>query len=268
MSHRQPPTRHMYPVFLYDRNVAEGSDTNASFRIDVSPPSAQSVIITYTTVDGTAVAGSDYTSTSGTLTFTPGRNAHSIIVPILTDTTPEGRETFYFQINSVTGTSLLDGQALGTIDDPPPSANVFMYRTYNPTAFYHFFTTSAVEKDFAVANGYNDENVPTPPFRVASVVEAGRAAIFRMYNPNTGRHYYTSNADERDGLRGLGWVYEKVEGFVETSQVPGTTALYRLYNNISGTHLYTINAAEKAVILATFPGIWEDHGSLGFATPP
>ena len=46
---------------------------------------AESVTVTvpYTTNDGSAVAGTDYTMTSGTLTFPPGETAQNISVPIL-----------------------------------------------------------------------------------------------------------------------------------------------------------------------------------------
>jgi hypothetical protein len=88
-----------------------------------------------------------------------------------------------------------------------------------------------------------------------------------MYNPNSGRHYYTASAGERDSLKGVGWVYEKDEGFIHTSLQTGTTEVFRLYNNNSGVHLYTASAGEKNAILAAFPGIWVQHTSFGFAVP-
>jgi hypothetical protein len=143
-----------------------------------------------------------------------------------------------------------------------------MYRAYNPNADYHFFTTSLGEFNNAVAAGYHDESNPPCckiPFHVPNTQVAGASAIFRMYNPNNGRHYYTANGGERDSLKGVGWVYEKDEGFVYAALEPGTTEVFRLYNNNSGVHLYTASAAEKDAILATFPGIWFQHTSLGFA---
>ena len=141
-----------------------------------------------------------------------------------------------------------------------------MYRAYNFSADYHFFTTSLAEKNNAVANGYRDESTPIP-FNVPNTGVAGAAAIFRMYNPNSGRHYYTASAGERDSLRGVGWIYEKDEGFIYTALQTGTTEVFRLYNNNSGVHLYTASAGEKNAILAMFPGIWVQHTSLGFAVP-
>jgi uncharacterized protein DUF5648 len=145
-----------------------------------------------------------------------------------------------------------------------------MYRAYNPNAFYHFFTTSLGEFTNAVAAGYSDESNPpccTIPFKVPNLSGSGKAPIHRMYNPNNGRHYYTASAGERDVLMGVGWVYEKDEGFVYASQQGGTVEVFKLYNAISGVHLYTVKPAEKDAILAQFPGIWFQHSSLGFAVP-
>ena len=42
--------------------------------------------VQYATANGTATAGSDYTATSGTLTFTPGQLTQTVTVPVLGDT--------------------------------------------------------------------------------------------------------------------------------------------------------------------------------------
>jgi hypothetical protein len=223
------------------------------------------VTVQYATSDGTAGAGSDYAATSGTLTFTPGRPVHSILVPIVTDAVAEGAETFTVTLSNPTQVTLARGVATGTIEDPPVAQRVSMWRAYNRTADYHFFTTSEGEFQAAVANGYTDESTGKPTFFVLNTGESGSGPVFRMYNPNAGRHYYTASAYERDSLRDVGWVYEKDEGFVFPSLEAQTTEVFRLYNKNSGVHLYTADAAEKDAILARFPGIWFQHASLGFA---
>lgn len=50
--------------------------------------------VEYATVDGTAVAGQDYTANSGTLTFTGNQTSKTIQIPINNDTTNEPPETF------------------------------------------------------------------------------------------------------------------------------------------------------------------------------
>jgi hypothetical protein len=71
--------------------------------------------------------------------------------------------------------------------------------------------------------------------------------MFRMYNPNTGEHFYTGSTEERDNLIGHGWQYEGV-GFT----FPANTGLpvHRLFQPSTGEHLYTMDEAEKEKLMA------------------
>jgi VCBS repeat-containing protein len=143
-------------------------------------------------------------------------------------------------------------------------------RSYNPRTDYHFFTMTVGEFNNAVtALGYRDENTGRPGFEVATgpATYAYTHAIHRLYNPNNNRHYYTANTVERDILVGLGYRYEKDEGYIFTEQVLGTVPIFRLYNTLSGTHLLTESVTQRDTILATFPGIWVRHSDFGFAFP-
>ena len=40
--------------------------------------------------------------------------------------------------------------------------------------------------------------------------DEGSQEMYRMYNPNSGEHFYTANSYERDNLKSLGWHYEGV----------------------------------------------------------
>ena len=66
--------------------------------------------------------------------------------------------------------------------------------------------------------------------------------MYRLYNPNSGEHFYTSNTDERDNLRRLGWNYEGI-GWVAPSY--SEYPVYRLYNQYGGEHHYTMSIEEK-----------------------
>jgi len=60
----------------------------------------------YTTSPGTATAGSDYTTTSGTLTFAPSQTSLNVSIPILNDATVEPNETVNLTLSSPTNASL------------------------------------------------------------------------------------------------------------------------------------------------------------------
>ena len=64
--------------------------------------------------------------------------------------------------------------------------------------------------------------------------------MHRLYNPNSGEHFYTASAKERDDVVAAGWRYE---GVGWTAPVKSNSPVYRLY---SGTdHHYTTSKAER-----------------------
>lgn len=71
--------------------------------------------------------------------------------------------------------------------------------------------------------------------------DSGTQDMLRLYNPNSGEHFYTANSAEKDNLVAVGWKYEGI-GWVAPQS--SSTPVYRLY---SGTdHHYTKDANEKA----------------------
>ena len=89
-----------------------------TFRVELSRISADEVVIEYTTVDGTATAGDDYTGvTSGSVTIPAGDLFATIEVDVVNDGVVEGEETFTLQLTGVFGATLLNTEAQGTILD-------------------------------------------------------------------------------------------------------------------------------------------------------
>ncbi len=74
-----------------------------------------------------------------------------------------------------------------------------------------------------------------------------REEMYRIYNPWTGEHLYTSNVDERDSNVALGWRDEGIE-WIAPKQTKSTSykPVYRLYNPFvsGGDHHYTTNESE------------------------
>lgn len=66
--------------------------------------------------------------------------------------------------------------------------------------------------------------------------------MHRLYNPNSGEHFYTAVDSERDHLVSLGW-HNEGEGW--TAPKTSNTPVYRLYNAYGGEHHYTMDASEK-----------------------
>jgi glucose/arabinose dehydrogenase len=118
------------PTLAVDNiTITEGNTgtTNAVFTVTMTGFSDSPVNVSYATADGTAIAGSDYTATSGGLTFNPNDRTKTITVPIIGDTTLEPDETFFVRLSNPTSATIAVGQGIGTIvnDDsqaPLPSS--------------------------------------------------------------------------------------------------------------------------------------------------
>ncbi len=78
--------------------------------------------------------------------------------------------------------------------------------------------------------------------------------MYRLYNPNSGEHFYTSNAGERDLLASLGWHDEGI-GWIAPAH--SNTPVYRLYNENGGEHHYTTSVAERDMLVSLG---WNDEG--------
>ncbi len=83
---------------------------------------------------------------------------------------------------------------------------------------------------------------------------AGSVNMFRLYNPNSGEHFYTSNLGERNHLASLGWNYEGIGWLAPQSS---NTPVYRLYNPNGGEHHYTTSIAERNNLISLG---WNDEG--------
>ena len=83
----------------------------------------------------------------------------------------------------------------------------------------------------------------------------GPVDMYRIYNPNSGEHFYTSDQKEKDALVNKhGWTYEGV-GWVspERSSIP----VYRLYNKKGGEHHYTTDKKERDALINKYG--WTDE---------
>ena len=120
-----------------DVTLAEGNagTTAFVFTVTLSTPSATAVTVDYATADQTATAGSDYASTSGTLTFAPGDLSRTVTVNVTGDTTFEPDETFVVNLAGAVGAAVPDPQAVGTItNDDAAGADVSITKSGPATA--------------------------------------------------------------------------------------------------------------------------------------
>ncbi|MGA9046102.1 Calx-beta domain-containing protein [Sulfuricurvum sp.] len=146
-------------------STTEGNSgtTNAIYTVTLSSSSTSTVTVNYTTADGTATAGSDFTIASGSLSFAPGETTKTIGVPIVGDTNGEPSETYTLTLSSPVNATIVTATATGTItNDDPPSLSIGDMsvtegnsgtKTMTFTVALSSSPSSAVEFDWATANG-------------------------------------------------------------------------------------------------------------------
>lgn len=102
-------------ISIGDVTVNEDAGT-ATFTVSVSGTVTNPVSVDYATANGSAVAGSDYSSASGSLTFASAGN-QTVSVTILDDSLTEGSESFVVNLSNAAGAVITDGQGAGIITD-------------------------------------------------------------------------------------------------------------------------------------------------------
>ncbi len=161
-------------ISIVDAVFAEGTGgtTTATFTVSIDYPRSTAFTVNYATANGTAAAGSDFTSASGTLTFNPGQKSQMISVSIGTDSLYELNETFFVNLSGVANLAgdtaalpvLLDAQGRGTInnDDAQPTLSIIDVEANEgnsgTSSFIFTVSLSAVSGltttvNFATANG-------------------------------------------------------------------------------------------------------------------
>ena len=102
-----------------DAEASETVDETLDFvvTLDRTPSRDWEATVDYRTKDGTAMVGSDYTLTSGTLTFAPGEEEKTVSVPIADDTVEDSGETLTLVLSNASGAGFASfgREAVGTI---------------------------------------------------------------------------------------------------------------------------------------------------------
>ncbi|MGI6116893.1 MAG: transglutaminase domain-containing protein [Bilifractor sp.] len=99
-------------------------------------------------------------------------------------------------------------------------------------------TGIAQETADAIASGEAGEDLQAAAGASSGSIRTN--IMYRLYNPNSGEHFFTSSTDEKNHLMGLGWQYEGVAWYAPKSGSP----VYRMYNPVAGEHHYTLNKSE------------------------
>ena len=154
------------------------------FVVSLAGASDQSVTVVYRTVDGTALAGEDYESGSGTLTFTPGDSELTVSVSTLEDAVYEPEEQFRLELSSPANATLAVGAATGTIVDgnrahkAPTKGRALLFESTTRAGrqgFVRIINHSSVAGELVV-EGFDDSGMRVGPLGLS--IGAGVARHF------------------------------------------------------------------------------------------
>jgi chitinase len=115
-------------ISVGDVSVTEpaSGQSYAQFPVTLSGVSAQTVTVSFSTANGTAVAPGDYTTLSGTVTFAPGETQKIVAVAIKSDAVSEPDETFNLNLSGPVNATIADGSGVATITQPVAAGTVLI----------------------------------------------------------------------------------------------------------------------------------------------
>ncbi len=149
------------------------------------------VTVNFSTSNGTAIAGSDYGATSGTLTFGPGVTSQSFAVPLLDDNISEGTESVNLTLSGPTGGGTLGSQSTAILlildNESPPadSVNVYAVTLNNNLLTFNSAAPQVILSTIPITGLQPAETVLAIDFRPATGQLFGLGSTSRLYTINT-----------------------------------------------------------------------------------
>lgn len=136
-------------------------------------------------------------------------------------------------------------------------------RTYSTSEYAakidEFINTGGSSMTNPGSNGDPNEG-NQPPVETPEIKDA--EPMYRVYNPNSGEHFFTSNSQERQALINAGWINEGIGWYAPTNREE--YPVYRLYNPIAGEHHFTPLAEERYGLIRA--GWWDEE--IGWFSDP
>lgn len=252
---------------INDVIITEGDSgiTKATFRVTRTGNATNPITVNYATTNGTAIAGSDYLATSGTLTFAPNEMTKSITVSIIGDTVIEPDESFFVNLSNAVNAKITDSQGLGKISnddiltygygDQLQTPLIRFQNTDRPGTYLFAGATEAI----SIRQNYPSFKEEGFAFQVAvSKTDPLMQTFYRFRNDDPGREGTYLFAAEQEAIS----IRQNYKNFVEEGVAfysysagigNGTTDYNRFQNsNVPGTYLFA-GPGETQSIINNYP---------------
>ena len=238
-------TRPLPMIRVADERATEGVDPEFVFRVTLDEASSELVTVRYATEDISALAGSDYYETSGTLTFAAGEVNKAVKVEIIDDPVEDSGETMKLVLSDPTGAQLADAEAIGTIwNTEPPDDYASNIRTTG--------TVSVGSSQTGALESMSDRDwirvilVGGTPYVIHyEGAETGRGTLVDPYLHGV----YDSNGDHVPGTRNDNGGRGLNSGIVFTPDTSGTyfLGLGTTSPSLTGTYRVAVGEFDDAV---------------------
>jgi hypothetical protein len=252
-------------ISVNDVTARAAETTKVFFQVSLSPASSLPVSVNYATSDGTAKAGVDYTSTSGSLSFAPGTTQAAVEVTIKAQSATLSR-AFFLTLTAPVNAGLGKASGAGNIiNSVPGTPAVYVddpsVREGNTTGITLLGfnvrlsepSSSPITVDFATADGSAIAGTDyvaksgTVTFAPGKTVKAVLVPIKENTLTQANRTVLVNLASS-DGVslakaQGTGTIIDD-----DPVRVAETIDQFRLYSPVTGEHLYTTDTNEYAVL--------------------
>ena len=233
----EPPDPELPTLSIADVSVAEGDADTTELRMQVTLSTVvdQDVTVDYTTVADSAAEGSDFTPTSGTLTFVPGVIRMDVVIDVIADTVHEEDETLMVDLSNPVNATLSDAQGLATITDDDPALGL-LARPQNLTCLAPPRPTQDAEVDsedaFPTAPSFSQMTkilqAPGQPSRWYILEKNGFVRVFDVADPTSVSTYLDISGevwtDSEGGILGMAFAPD----------FPNTPEVYVSYTGFDG----------------------------------
>ena len=219
------------PELSIDDVPVDEGDGTAEFTVTLDLASGETVTVDYATADGTALAGSDYTAASGTLTFAAGDTSKTIVVLVTDDSLGEGDEDFKVTLSNAWNAGMSDGEATGTITDNEMPTLTIADATATEGASVEFIVTLDPESSSDVTVAYaTSDGTATADSADADGADYTAPASGAELIIGAGHTSGTITIATGDDT-----VYEEDETFTVTLSSPSTNAVLGTSKTATGT---------------------------------
>ena len=154
------------------------------FEVSLNQADTGTVTVDYQTVEGSATAGQDYESASGTVTFRPGQTRRTVKVVVVADVLDDPGETFTLRLSNPSGAYIGDGEGTATLTNSGPMPGAWLSR-FGRVAADH--AVQAIEARIYDTSGHARENHLTIGGQRVDWQMLGRFAPSRGGRPGPGQ---------------------------------------------------------------------------------